>query len=483
MIKRDAIFAAEPTDVGRGSQSDLNEEIFMPRKTTRRDFAKQTAAIGAAIYVGGQIQADDKAANSRVRYACVGVGGKGSSDSADCAKHGDVVAICDIDDQQLDKAGDRKGFEKAEQYNDYRKMLEEMGDKIDAVTVSTPDHSHAPASAMAMRMGKACFTQKPMTHSVGEARKLQEIAKEMDVPTMMGNQGTANSGLREASAILQGGHLGNIKEVHCFTNRPVWPQGIGRPEEDDAPPWIHWDQWLGPAEERGFSELYHPFKWRGWWDFGTGALGDMACHTFNMPFMGVGLKDPTSIQAWTTGHDGYGYPQKSKIKFEFPKNDWRGDVDVWWYDGGNLPELSLLNGLEGGFRGSNNPRGTIIVCDGGTLYSWNDYGEDFIIIDGDGKEQEKPKVDFERSPGHFTEWHQSIIGERDRATSNFEGYAGPLTETILLGNLAVFAAQNPDEPGKKIEWDAEKLVATNAPEVMHVVNKQYRGDWGKSLEG
>lgn len=453
----------------------------MPRHSSRRQFVKQTAALSAAVWVGGSVRSDDKAASSRVRYACIGVGGKGASDSADCAKFGDIVAICDIDDSTLEKAGDKPGYEKAARYNDFRQMLEEMGDKIDAVTVSTPDHCHAPAAAMAMKMGKACFTQKPLTHTVWEARRLQEIAQEMNVPTMMGNQGTANSGLREAAAILKGGSLGKISEVHVFTNRPVWPQGIERPTEEEPPPWIHWDEWLGPAAERGFSELYHPFKWRGWWDFGTGALGDMACHTFNMPYMGVELKDPTSIQAWTTGHDGYGYPQKSKIKFEFPANSWRGAVDVWWYDGGNLPDESLLKGY--GFKGDKNPRGAIVVCEGGTLYSWNDYGQDFVILDSDGKEVTKPKVEYEASPGHFEEWHQSIIGERKRATSNFEDYAGRLTETILLGNLAVWAAREADAPGKKIEWDAANLTATNAPEVMEVVNKKYRGTWGDVLKG
>ncbi|MEZ6068573.1 MAG: Gfo/Idh/MocA family oxidoreductase [Planctomycetaceae bacterium] len=453
----------------------------MARQTSRRQFVKQSAAIGAAVWVGGSVRSDDTAANSRVRYACIGVGGKGGSDSGDAAKFGDVVAICDIDDSTLDKAGERPGFEKAAKFNDFRKMLEEKGNEIDAVTVSTPDHCHAPAAAMAMSMGKACFVQKPLTHTVCEARRLQDIAREMNVATMMGNQGTANSGLREAAAILKGQHLGNIKEVHVFTNRPVWPQGIGRPQEEEAPPWVHWDLWLGPAASRGFSELYHPFKWRGWWDFGTGALGDMACHTFNMPFMGVELKDPTAIQAWTTGHDGYGYPQKSKIKFDFPKNDWRGDVAVWWYDGGNLPDESVLNGF--GFKGdTKNPRGTIVVCEGGTLYSWEDYGADFTILDGDGKEIAKPKVDYEKSPGHFQEWHQSIIGERERATSNFENYAGPLTETILLGNLAVWAAKDANEPGKRIEWDAKTLTATNAPEVMDVVNKSYREGWDTYLK-
>lgn len=452
----------------------------MARQSSRRKFMQQTAALGAAVWVGGSIRADDKAANSRVRYACIGVGGKGSSDSGDAAKFGDIVAICDIDDSSLDKRGADAAFAKATRYNDFRKMLEEMGSSIDAVTVSTPDHCHAPAAALAMKMGKACFVQKPLTHTVWEARRLQEIAAEMNVPTMMGNQGTANNGLREAAAILKGGHLGGIKEVHVFTNRPVWPQGIARPMEEEAPPWIHWDQWLGPAAERGFSELYHPFKWRGWWDFGTGALGDMACHTFNMPYMGVDLKDPTSIQAWTTGHDGYGYPQKSKIKFEFPANDWRGNVDVWWYDGGNVPDVALLKGAK--FKGEKDPRGAIVVCEKGTLYSWSDYGAEFMILDGDGKEMEKPKVEYEKSPGHFQEWHESIIGQRKRATGNFEGYAGRLTETILLGNLAVWAAKEPDVAGKKIEWDAKSLTATNAPEVMEVVNKKYRGNWGDVLK-
>jgi predicted dehydrogenase len=469
----------------------------MPRHSTRREFVKQSAALGAAVWVGGAVRSDDKAANSRVRYACIGVGGKGSSDSADCAANGDIVAICDVDDSTLDKSGSRPGFEKAPRYNDYRKMLEQMGDQIDAVTVSTPDHSHAPAAALAMNMGKACFVQKPLSHTVWEARRLQEIAKEKNVPTMMGNQGTANTGVREAAAILKGKHLGGIKEVHVFTNRPVWPQGPGRPpEEPEAPPFLHWNEWLGPADNRGFSDKYHPFSWRGFWDFGTGALGDMACHTFNMPFMGVDLKNPTAIQATTTGHDGYGYPQMSTIKFDFPKNDWRGDVAVWWYDGGNLPSDSLLKGYA--FKGDNRakapakdpgknrvdsrgPRGCIIVCDGGTLYSWDDYGEQFVLLDDAGKEMSKPKVDFERSPGHFLEWHQSIIGERKRATSNFEAYAGPLTETILLGNLAVYAAQEAGKEGKKIEWDSQSLVATNAPEVMHVVHKKYRDDWGAPL--
>jgi predicted dehydrogenase len=213
---------------------------------------------------------------------------------------------------------------------------------------------------------------------------------------------------------------------------------------------------------------YHDFNWRGWWDFGTGALGDMACHTFNMPYMGLGLKDPTSIQATCTGHNGDSYPQKSKIKFEFPAAEGRGPVTVFWYDGGNLPPESLLNGEK--FKGGDNPTGSIITGDKGYLYSWGDYGGDFAVNIGGNKE--KPKVEYEKSPGHFTEFHESIIGKRKRATSNFENYAGKLTETILLGNLAVWAAATGE--GKAIEWDAATLTAKNAPEVSQIIKRCYR---------
>jgi len=448
----------------------------MKQQNSRRDFIKTSAAIGAAVWVGGSVQADDKSANGRVRYACIGVGGKGESDSSDAARHGDIVAFSDIDTKTLEKAGGRKGFEEAERFQDYREMLDKLGDKIDAVTVSTPDHSHAPAAAMAMSMGKHTFCQKPLTHTVWEARRLADMARKLKLKTQMGNQGTSTDGLRQAAAILKGGSLGKIQEVHVFTNRPVWPQGGDRPKPaDKTPENIDWDLWLGPAPERPFAAGYHPFSWRGWWDFGTGALGDMACHTFNMPFAGVGLKNPTSIQAECTGHNMDSYPQKSKIRFEFPEDGDRPAIPVLWYDGGNKPDAALLLGNE--FKHAS---GSIIVCENATLYSYQDYGDKWVIYDKEGKEMPAPKVDFEKSPGHFTEFHQAITGEREQSMSNFAEYAGPLTETILLGNLAVWAAASGD--GKKIEWDAEKLQAVNAPEVMSVVKKEYRGDYGKNLE-
>jgi predicted dehydrogenase len=455
-----------------------------PQQTSRRDFLKTTSAISAAVFVGGKVAfCDDRSANSRVRYACIGIDGKGGSDSGDAAGLGDIIGICDIDTLKLDKAATRPGFENAGKYQDFRVMLEELGDSIDAVTVSTPDHMHAPAAAMAMTMGKACFCQKPLTHTVWEARRLQELAKEHNVATQMGNQGTATDGLRRAAALLKMGIIGSPKEVHVTTDRPIWAQGGPRPTPTDAPPFIDWNLWLGLAPERPYAEGYHPFAWRGWWDFGTGALGDMACHTFNMPFAGLRLANPSSIQAVTSGHNGDSYPQKSKIAFEFPANDQRGPVNVFWYDGTNVPDLSIFKGnRRTNSNGDPIISSSVIVGETGSLYSWDDYGENWIVYDNDGNvmpNEDLPEVEFDRSPGHFVEWHQSITGERERSMSNFEDYAGPLTETILLGNLAVWAAAEGE--GKKIEWDAETLTPTNAPEVAHIVKKEYRGNYGEFL--
>jgi predicted dehydrogenase len=474
---------------------------------SRREFVKTSSAFSAAMFVGGAatrtVLAQERSANERVRYACIGVGGKGTSDSNDAAENGDVVAICDVDTNTLgSRANDLMKRSKTKDlkptmYADFRKLLESEKN-IDAVTVSTPDHCHAVAAAMAMKLGKACFCQKPLTHSTWEARRLQEIAKEANVPTSMGNQGTENRGLREAAAVLKSGALGTIKECHVFTDRPVWPQGGPRGASKPVPSNLDWNLWLGPAPLRPYAAGYHSFAWRGWWDFGTGALGDMACHTFNMPYMGLDLADPVSIQAWcetpmlvkkddgknrgdfdaakdtesvVTGHNGDTYPAKSKIKFEFPANSWRGAITVWWYDGGYMPEESLLKGEKFKRKGNQGKAtGAIVVGEKGYLYSWDDYGKEFMVnINGS---TEVPKVEFERSPGHFIEYHESITGKRKRATANFEGYAGKLTETILLGNLAVFAAATGES--KVIEWDTKTMTTPNAPELSQIVRRQYR---------
>lgn len=433
----------------------------MPQRASRRDFLQTTAATGIGFWVAGGVQArESKSPNEKIQIACIGCGGKGSSDSADSGNHGVVVAICDVDEKTLNAAAAR--FPKAKKYFDFRKMLEEMEKSIDAVTVSTPDHTHAAPTLMAMRMGKHAFVQKPLTRTIYEARLLGQVAREKKVATEMGNQGTAMSGLRRAAALLRKGALGKVSEVHVWTNRPIWPQGGPRPKEAPVPAHLKWDLWIGPAPMRPYGMGYHPFSWRGWWDFGTGALGDMACHTFNMPFAGLDLRDPVSVQAETSGHNKDSYPKWSIIEFQFPANDWRGPVKVVWYDGGKRPSKELLDGKDP--VGS----GCLVIGEKGKIYSPNDYGAEFEVLGG----TQMPEVEFTKSPGHFEEWIRAIKGG-PAAMSNFPDYAGPLTETILLGNLAVWAASEPGK-GKKIEWDAKNLKATNAPEVQHIVKPTYR---------
>ena len=249
-------------------------------------------ALGAASlafpYVGKVLGAND-----RINVACIGVGGKGDSDSSDAKRcGGNIIAICDVDKDTLAKKN--KQFPEAKQYQDYRKLLDEMGKDIDAVTVSTPDHNHGVAAIRAMKMGKHCFCQKPLVQTVNEARIMRALAKENKLATQMGNQGSSEDGLRRAVEVIQAGVIGKPKELHVWSNRPVWPQGLERPQgQDEVPSNLDWDLWLGPAALRPFKKgVYHTFNWRGWFDFGTGALGDMACHTVNMPFRALKLGFP-----------------------------------------------------------------------------------------------------------------------------------------------------------------------------------------------
>jgi len=432
----------------------------MSHRNSRRRFLKTTAAVGAGYFVASGLQAEEsKSPNEKIAMASVGIGGKGSSDSRDASRSGDMVAICDVDTKRLDGAANR--YKGARKFTDFREMLEKMGDKIDAVTVSTPDHTHAPAALMAMRMGKHCFCQKPLTHSIYEARLLGQVAKEKGVATQMGNQGTAGAGLRKAAAVLQAGGLGTVSEVHVWTNRPIWPQGGPRPEPKDVPDHLKWDLWIGPAPMRPYGPGYHPFAWRGWWDFGTGALGDMACHTMNMPYMGLDLRDPTSVQAITSGHNKDSYPKWSIITYDFPANATRKALKMVWYDGGKRVPEELLEGEK------MSRSGCLVIGEKGKLYSGNDYGSGYKLLAG----AEEPEVEFERSPGHFQEWVRAIKGGQP-ARSNFPDYATPLTETVLLGNLAVWTAAEGEGP--KVQWDAKNLKSTNVEGLEEIVKPEYR---------
>jgi predicted dehydrogenase len=432
----------------------------MGYQSNRRQFLQTAAATGIGYWVAGGVQArESKSPNEQIAMASIGVTGKGSSDSADAGSHGVMVAICDVDTKRLNDAGEKR-FPKAKRYTDFRKMLEEMEKSIDAVTVSTPDHCHAPASLMAMRMGKHCFCQKPLTHSIYEARLMAKVAREKNVATHMGNQGSADSGLRKAVAMMRAGALGTPQEVIVWSNRPIWPQGGPRPKPEPVPAYLKWDLWLGPAPKRPYGKGYHPFEWRGWWDFGTGALGDMACHTVNMPYRGLDLFNPSSVQAVTSGHNKDSYPKWSIIHFEFPANDWRPAVKFTWMDGGKRPDPEVLDGDKP--QGS----GCVVIGSKGKLYSSSDYGG-ITKLYGD---VDRSEVKFKRSPGHFEEWVLAIKGG-EPAMSNFPQYASGLTETILLGNLAVWAAAEGEGP--KVEWDAQNLKATNVPGLEMIIKPVY----------
>lgn len=371
-----------------------------------------------------------------------------------------------MDSDALDSAGNKR-FPNAKRYKDWRKMLDEMGSGIDAVTVSTPDHMHAVASAAAMQMGHACFTQKPLAHSVWECRKLAEIARTKKVATQMGNQGTGDNSMRKNAALVRQGALGKVTEVHVWTNRPIWPQGQERPATAAVPANLDWDLWLGPAAKRPYGDGYCPFKWRGWWDFGTGALGDMACHTVNLPYMALEMRDPISVISETSGTNKDSYPKASTITFQFPATKTRGAIKFVWYDGGKLPPQDLLSGIT--YKSS----GSLIIGDKFRMYTPDDYGGGGKIYDSSGKESEGVNVGeakFPQSPGHFDEWVRAIKGG-EPAMSNFPDYSSHLAETILLGNMAVWS------PNKLIQWDSRAMHAKNAPEVAHIVKPDLKNGY------
>ncbi|MEI2724886.1 MAG: Gfo/Idh/MocA family oxidoreductase [Verrucomicrobiota bacterium] len=301
---------------------------------TRRQFLYTTALAGAAALTGCATRAPRRlAAGEKLNIGVVGAGGKGASDTDHCASE-NIIALCDVDMATLAKRKEK--YPDARIYQDWREMLKQEK-TLDAVIVSTPDHLHAIVAATAIRMGKHVYCQKPLVQTVYEARLLRKLAKQFGVVTQMGNQGSAEDGLRRAVEVVQAGLIGPVREVHVWSNRPVWPQGMERPEgTDPVPATLDWDGWIGPAKMRPFKQgVYHTFKWRGWQDFGTGALGDMACHTANMPFRALKLGYPTEVEAWTSPINKESYPLKSKIRFLFPAREGLVPVNFWWYDGGN----------------------------------------------------------------------------------------------------------------------------------------------------
>jgi len=494
----------------------------------RRDFIKTTALAAGALAFGVPALLRGQNLNSKLNIASVGaMGGKGRGDTDACAKAGEnIVALCDVDSGSVGYAKQTEKYPDAKFYKDFRQMLDQMGNQIDAVTVSTPDHLHAIVASAAMRMHKAVYCQKPLTQTIYEARYLRKLAKDKKVVTQMGNQGSAATGLRRAVETIQDGLIGQVHQVHVWTNRPVWPQGMDRPQgEDPIPDTLDWDKWIGPAPMRPYKGrrdpddqygIYLPFNWRGWQDFGTGALGDMACHTVNLSFRALNLDYPTEIEATPLSKmNQESYPVGSKIRYEFPRRKAsisvadphrfhhhrtieQDAVTLWWYDGGqpdpsapdghdfsNKPPVELTADIVA-LRGDIPNSGSLLIGDAGSVFSPDDYGTSFFVkLKDDAKYIHYLKhpalAQFaERIPrnpngkdnnlSHTMEWLTAVRENTpELCYSRFE-IASRLTEIMLLGCVALRA-------GRTIEWDGPKMIAKNCPEAAPFIKRENRSGW------
>jgi predicted dehydrogenase len=469
---------------------------------SRRDFLRNTSLAAAGFFIvprhvlgRGYIAPSDK-----LNIAGIGAGGKGASDLTEFAKSPkvNIVALCDVDDRQAVKSRER--FPNAPYYKDFREMLDKEKKNIDAVSVSTPDNTHAVAALSAMQLGKHVYCQKPLTHDIYEARILAEAAKKYKVVTQMGNQGGSGDGVRKMKEMVDAGLVGEVHTVHCWTNRPVWPQGVPTPSGSfEVPKEVNWDLWLGPAKKIDYNPAYLPFNWRGWWAFGTGALGDMACHIMDPVFRILPIDYPTSVECsvatiykemWNDSMNPDGCPPSSIMHLTYPRKDGKGIIRVSWHDGGLTPERPeelLPEEPMGNWDGGVIMEGTKgkIMCD---CYGANPR----LLPSRLMKEKKMPKETIKRVPeGHYIQWVNACMeGYGKGVTSSPFDYAGPFTESILMGNLAIrsFMMKNPNAKGdnrypgrKRLMWDAKNMKITNFEEANQFVKREYREGWTLSL--
>ena len=497
---------------------------------TRRHFFFGSLLAGAVPASGFSTVASLKALgykspNEKLNIASIGAGGKAASDIDGCDTE-NIVALCDVDDKSAAKIYSK--YEKATRYKDFRKMLDKEARNIDAVIVTVPDHMHGTAAMWAIERGKHVYVQKPLTRTVWEARQLQEAANKYKVATQMGNQGYSTEGIRQCAEIVWNGELGNVTEVHAWTDRPMWPQGLTEiPGPNTPPETLDWDLWLGVAEQRPYSSggtgyptkwgnFYEPFNWRGFYDFGCGALGDMACHILGAPNLALNLGAPTSVECIKReGVSPFMFPKASVIRFDFPARGNMPPVKIFWYDGvektpdipgvpkgeilGDLPRAPMNTQAGGqgqsqrrratGFQGNvfdydeylavkNNPNarypkpdGSLFIGDKGMMTTGT-YGAETRLIPAEKmKEYRFPDQLLTRSPGHYRDWIRAAKGG-DAACSNFNN-AAPFTEWVLLGVIA----QRLDG---KLEWDAQKMRFTNNPEANKYLKPTFRKGWSFS---
>jgi len=452
----------------RQRHTDMQGQEKRNNKINRRRFLGGAAAVAGFTIVPRYVLggAGYTPPSEKLNIAAIGVGGRGRSNIAALSGE-NIIALCDVDDV---RAGETfKRFPKAKKYRDFRRMLEEEKG-IDAVVVSTPDHTHAAASMTAIKMGKHVYCEKPLTHSLYETRQLTAAARQAKVATQMGTQGHSDEGIRLICEWIWDGAIGPVRQVHLWTDRPLgwWPQGVGRPKDTPpVPSTLDWNLWLGPAAYRPYNPAYLPFVWRGWWDFGTGALGDMGCHIFDAPFWALKLGYPTSVEAHSTEVNSETAPLASIIYYDFPA---RGDmpaVKLTWYDGGLRP--ARPEELEPGREMGNKNGGVLFIGDKGKIMALDESAQSPRLIPETAMQAYKrPAKTLPRSIGHHQEWVRACKGG-EAAGSNFD-YAGPLTEVVLLGNIAI-------RTGEKIYWDGANMKCTNVPKANEYVYRQYRDGW------
>ncbi len=450
--------------------------------TTRRDFLGTAASAAAGLMIvprrvlGGP---GFTAPSDMLAIGCVAVGGKGFSD-IQAASTEAIVALCDVDDEKMaaflnspEHTGERKTmYEKAAKYRDWRKMLD--GEKgLDAITVSTPDHNHAIIAMAAMKRGKHVFIQKPLTHTIKEARMLAEEARKRNLVTQMGNQGHSKEGARLICEWIADGAIGDVSEVHVWTNRPIWPQGIDAPKEiPSVPPNLDWDVWLGPAPWRPYHPALTHFVWRGWWDYGTGALGDMGAHLIDQPFWALNLGHPLTVQASASRFTKDSYPVAEIVTYDFPARGKFAPVRMIWYDGGLMPPRPIASVLEDKRMMGDDGGGCLFVGKKGMIMC-STYGENARILpEKMMQEYKRPAKTIPRSPGIMEEWIAAIKAGT-KSTTDIPTYSGALTEVMLLGNIALRFK----EAKTILQWDPVKMEFPNFPDANPFVHKEYRMGW------
>lgn len=468
-------------------------------KNSRRSFLKKSAiaAAGISIIPRHVMGKGFVAPSDKLNIAVIGGGGKGHSDAINAWNNGasNITAICDVDWNQSKKLMGK--FPNAAKYHDYRKLFDEVKD-IDAVTVSTPDHTHAVISLAAMQLGKHVYVQKPLTHSIHEARVLTNAANRYKSVSQMGNQGASSDGTKQLIKWFNEGIIGNVNHVEVWTNRPVWPQGIKTPtEKPKMIDGLAWDVWVGPAAMVDYHPLYHPFKWRGWWNFGTGAMGDMGCHLIDPPFRTLGLSHPTQVESsvgamftgdWTPDYLPESCPPSSRTQLKFKATKTNPvDVKLNWTDGGLRPFHPDLIPADHPIGNDDSSNGVMMMGEKGIM-TCGTYGQSPKVYLNSGElieMEDAMRINHLPESGHQSSWTEACKAgfgskEHKALTSSFD-VAGPLTESLLIGNLAIrsymLKTGKNFEGRKPLLWDAENLRVTNHDAANEFVQREYRKGW------